>query len=98
VLFYCNVCLDLVNVPVGERLRLASPQLRSSRNAYLVRRLVLLRLMLPMTRRTLRYWGVWVVQDRLAKVVHVALKLTAMGLTTHGFFKIAVKGELRDLV
>jgi hypothetical protein len=96
--FYCNVCLDLVNVPVGERLRLASPQLRSSRNAYLVRRLVLLRLMLPMTRRTLRYWGVWVVQDRLAKVVHVALKLTAMGLTTHGFFKIAVKGELRDLV
>jgi hypothetical protein len=38
------------------------------------------------------------VQDRLAKVVHVALKLTAMGLTTHGFFKIAVKGELRDLV
>ena len=37
-------------------------------------------------------------QDRLANVVHVALKLTAMGLTTHGFCKIAVKGELRDLV
>ena len=71
MLFICNVCLDLVNVPLGEKFRLASIQLKGNQITYLVRRLVLLRLMLPMARRTLRGWRVWVVQDRF-RVVHVA--------------------------
>ena len=97
MLLICNVCLDLVNVPVGERLRLASLQLRSSRNAYLVRRLVLLRLMLPMIRRTLRYWRVWVVQDRFGQSSARGAEANSNGAHKHmGFSKLQLKVKLRD--